>query len=175
MANNLRITVTTNKNTLVAFAKQNFAPTSWLLRKLSNLFGDFSLGAYTSNTVITPNLVAATGTVTLASMVNTDTVTINGTVFTCVTSGATGNQFNVGGTDTITATNLAAAINASVTTTVAGCVSAKSAAAIVTVTCIVPGNIGNTQTLAISAHGSVSAARLAGGTEGITATFAHGQ
>lgn len=174
MANNIRLLVTTNKNNLVAFAAQPGGPTAWFYRRLETLIGQLGLGAFNSSVVIVPNLVAATGTVTLSSMVATDTVTINGTVFTCVASGATGNQFNVGGTDTITATNLAAAINASATTTVKGCVTALSAAAIVTVTCTIPGNIGNTQTLAISAHGSVSAARCAGGTEGTTATYRHG-
>jgi hypothetical protein len=40
-----------------------------------------------------------------------DQVTINGVVFTAVTTGATGAQFDVGGTDAITATNLAAVVN----------------------------------------------------------------
>lgn len=52
---------------------------------------------------ITTNAVAA------------DTVTINGITFTAIASGATGNQFNVGSTTTITATNLAATLNANAT------------------------------------------------------------
>jgi len=50
-------------------------------------------------------------TITLAGFVNTDTFVCYGKTFTCVTSGATAGQFNVGGTDTISATNAAAAIN----------------------------------------------------------------
>ena len=44
-----------------------------------------------------------------------DTVAINGVIFTAVAGGATGNQFNVGTTTTLTATNLAATLNASTT------------------------------------------------------------
>jgi hypothetical protein len=64
--------------------------------------------------------------VKFASVVATNAITINGVVFLCVASGATGNQFNVGGTDTISATNLAAVINASVTAGIAGMVTATS-------------------------------------------------
>lgn len=54
--------------------------------------------------------------VTLAGVIANDTVVINGRTFTCVASGATGNQFNVGGTDIVTATNLAASVIASFST-----------------------------------------------------------
>jgi phage tail sheath gpL-like len=110
--------------------------------------------------------VKASGTVTLSSHVATDTVTINGTTFTCVSSGATGNQYNVGGNDTSTAVNLAAAINASATSVVVDNVYATAASGVVTVTAIDPGTSGNQITLAISAHGSVSGARATGGTNG---------
>lgn len=108
--------------------------------------------------------VRASGTLTLASVVATDTVTINGVTFTAVASGATGNQFNVGVSDTATATNLAAAINASVTSLVSGYVTASSSAAVVTVTSAFYGLAGNMTTLA-SAGGTitVSGARLTGG------------
>src|SRR6185437_3298886 len=107
--------------------------------------------------------VCASGTVTLSSMVALDTITINGTVFTCESSGATGNQFNVGASDTITAANAAAAINASATTNVSRAVVATSSGAVITITAIQPGTMGNRGTLAISAHGSVSGANLTGG------------
>lgn len=110
------------------------------------------------------NAVKATGTVTLASHVATNTVTVNGIVFTCVASGATGNQYNVGASDTLTAVELAAALNAN--TTLDGMILATSDSAVVTVESLIPGEIGNAVTLAISANGSVSAARMAGGTNG---------
>lgn len=125
-------------------------------------------GAKSARVYIGETAVQASGTVTLSSHVATDTVTVNGVVFTCVASGATGNQYNVGGTDTLTAVELAAAINASVTAKVAGYVVATSAAAVVTVQAALPGAAANLFTIAISAHGSVSAATLASGTDGTT-------
>ena len=109
--------------------------------------------------------VQASGTVTLSSMVAADTVTVNGTVFTCVASGATNNQFNVGASDTITAANLAAAINSSTTAAFRNLVTASSSAAVVTVVSNPEGVLGNAITLAISAHGSVSGATLTGGVQ----------
>lgn len=114
------------------------------------------------------NAVKATGTITLSSHVATNTVTVNGITFTCVASGATGAQYNVGADDTETAVNLAAALNAN--TTLDGMVVATSALGVVTLTALVPGELGNAVTLVISANGSVSAARMAGGTNGTTET-----
>lgn len=96
-------------------------------------------------------------TITLTSVVATDAVVVNGTTFTAVASGATGDQFNVGVDDAATATNLAAKIHA-----LAG-VSATSDAAVVTVTADAPG-VGvvistDDTTIAIA---SLSAANFAG-------------
>jgi phage tail sheath gpL-like len=110
------------------------------------------------------NAVKATGTITFSSHANTNTTTLNGITFTCVTSGATGNQYNVGADDAATAVNAAAAYNAN--TTLDGMVVATAASGVVTLTALVPGEMGNAFTLAISANGSVSAARMAGGTNG---------
>jgi phage tail sheath gpL-like len=112
--------------------------------------------------------VQASGTVTAvnASISANDTVTVAGTVLTAKSSGATGAQFNKGGTSTITATNLAAAINANCTV-----VSASSVGAVVTVTCNTAGAVGNFVTLATS-NGTgftISAATLASGAGGAEA------
>jgi hypothetical protein len=123
---------------------------------LDKLIGDMIDGSQRSFTKISTNSTQASGTITLASMVATDTVTINGVVFTAVASGATGNQFNVGVSDTATAANLAAAINASVTANVVHVVFAASTLNVVTVTAVQPGLQGNMNTLAISSHGYVS-------------------
>ena len=72
-------------------------------------------------------------TITLTSVVATDSVIVGDTTFTCVASGATGNEFDVGIDDTATAANLAAKINA-----LAG-VTATSDGAVVTVTSDAPG------------------------------------
>lgn len=134
-------------------------------------------------------------TVLLSSFVDADTVTINSVVFTGKTTPAEGNreQFAIGATDTITAANLAAAINnslrvpgvvatsssATVTLNYIGTLTASSSAhstvtsTIVVVTSLIPGQIGNLCALAISAHGSVSGAVLTGGTEGTEVVFAN--
>lgn len=132
------------------------------MESLSNYLDKLSAGCGHASVDMRSGGGAASGTVTLASMVATDTVTVGNQVFTCVASGATANQFNVGVSDTATATNLAAAINAS--SSMAGVASATSAVAVVTVTSARYGAIGNLVALAISAHGSVSSATLSGGT-----------
>lgn len=143
-----------------------------------------------STTAKIPGVVKATrrGTITLSSFVTTDTLTVNGVVFTGKTTPADGSkvEFAIGGSDTLTAANAAKVINdffgsdafavtsaAAVLTfnndgnlTLAASAHATVASAIVVVNSIIPGTIGNLCTLAISAHGSVSAAALAGGTEG---------
>jgi hypothetical protein len=95
----------------------------------------------------TSDAVQASATATLSSAVATNAVTINGAAITAVASGATADQWNIGGDDTASAVNLAAAINASTTARIAGVVKATSAAAVVTITAVVPGLAGNGITL----------------------------
>lgn len=169
----MRLVVNTNKNNLVSSLDTQNGPTAWYLRKLSSLFQAFSLGAWNSNTILVNNVVAATGTVTFSAVVQNDTVTIGNVVFTGKDSPSTNVQFLTGSTDTASATSLAAKINAH--PTVSKYVSATSLNAVVTLTALVPGVIGNSFPIAISAHGSVSGSGfLTGGTEGNTSTFAHG-
>lgn len=144
------------------------------LNGLSSYTDAVSGGVYNGVVAITTTAVQASGTITFSSIANNDTITVNGTVFTAKTSGATGNQFNIGASDTTAAANAAAAINASATGNVSKVVTATSAAAIITITSIVPGNVGNMGTLAISAHGSVSGANLTGGSEDATVTVRKG-
>lgn len=175
MANNIRILITTQKNDVVAFAKQQGGPSAWFYRKLETLIGQLGLGVFSSNLKVVPNLVAASGTVTFSALANNDTVTVNARIYTAKTSGATGlQQFNLGASDTAAATNFAAILNADTSTQIKGAVTAASALGVTTITAVVPGNIGNACTLAISAHGSVSGANLTSGTEGTTATYVHG-
>lgn len=111
------------------------------------------------------------GTFTFVSVVATNTILINGVTFTCVASGATGNQFNVGGTDTLTAVAAAAAINASVSSLVSGAVTATSALGVVTITAVQSGTAGNYITIS-SPNGTITAsgARLTGGSNGTLTT-----
>lgn len=113
------------------------------------------------------NQVYASGTFVLASVIATDAISINGVTFTCMASGATGNQFNVGLSDALTAANMAAAINASSTALVNTQVSAAvtdDSPVTVTITAKIGGYAGNAVTMA-SADGTIVAgvARLAGG------------
>lgn len=118
-------------------------------------------------------MVKATGTLTLTSVVATNTFAINGVTFTAVASGATGNQFNVGVSDTLTAVNAAAAINASASALVSGNagVVATSALGVVTVTAKVPGVTGNAITLTGGTNIAASGARLTGGSDGTVTTI----
>lgn len=118
--------------------------------------------------------VAATGTLTLVSTVATNTCVINGVTFTAIASGATGNQFNVGGSDTITAANLAATINASVTALIPGYVTATSALGVVTVSSAFLGTAGNQVTLTGGSNITASAARLTGGAAAAANTYHYG-
>lgn len=123
-------------------------------------------GAYpATEAMIVTGGARATGTVTCATVIATNTVTINGTAITAVTGAAGNNQFDRSGTDTQTAANLAAAINASTTDIISKNVVASSSGAVVTLTAIAAGHSGNAITLASSgATVAVSGARLTGGT-----------
>ena len=142
--------------------------------KLEDAITQVVSGVRPAKVILGLNAVRAFGTVTLASHVATNTVTINGVVFTAVVSGAVANQYNVG-TDTVTAANLAASINASVSAAIAGLVTATSVGPVVRGTAVTPGLLGNLVTLAISANGSVSGAFATGGTQGsVTSTNYYG-
>lgn len=130
-------------------------------------------------------------TIVLSGIVDGDQVTINSVVFTAKNSPdpSDNRQFMVGGTDSISALNLQTAISnvtakfpaslSGITVTVSAATLtllykgsltiSNSAHAIISsnitnIVCLIPGQIGNLCTLAISAHGSVVAPT--GGTEG---------
>lgn len=88
--------------------------------------------------------VSATSTWTFSSTgpTNGETCTVANITFTAETSGATGNQFNISSTPATVAANFAAAINGS--TNLKGIVTASAGGtAVVTLTSVVPGLIGN--------------------------------
>lgn len=127
--------------------------------------GDRSVSAVVQ--VNSGDAVAAHGTITFSSFAAADTFTIGSETFTCESSGASGNnQFNHGGSDTLSAAAAVAVINAH--PNLSQTVSAANTAGVITVTCKVPGKIGNYINIAISAHGSVSAAVLASGADATT-------
>jgi hypothetical protein len=141
---------------------------------MDKMIGDMIDGSQLSFTKISTGSTQATGTITLNGMMAGDTITVNGVVFTAETSGATGNQFNVGVSDTATALNAAKAINASTTANVIHVVTASAASNVITVTAVQPGLQGNMNTLAVSAHGSVASASTSAGPAvlGTAATYA---
>lgn len=102
-------------------------------------------------------------TCTWASAVSgTDTATIGGTALVAESSPVDQDDFDIGTTDATMAANLAAAINAH--TTLQKIVRASASAAVVTVTSIYPGPIGNFVTTTKSGNGlAVNAAALAAG------------
>ena len=115
--------------------------------------------------------VAATGTVTLSTAppVNGDTVTINGVVFTYKTvPGVSTNEMALGATFANSATNLAAAVNASIDPAIDQ-MTAVAVAGVVTLTADAKDSTGNSITLAktfvTGANCAVSGATLTGGTD----------
>ena len=115
----------------------------------------------------TVGVTAAAGTIIFSAQpLANSTITINGTAFTFVASGATGNQSNIGASLAATLTALAVVLNASV---VAGVLlsSYVGTATTLTVTYKTNGPAGNAFTLAASAapasSGTPSGATLMGG------------
>lgn len=111
--------------------------------------------------------INAQGTITLNAVVATNTVTVRGIVytFTATPNPLTFTDVAVGASDTISAANLAAAINKLESSSGSGAlVAATSAAAVVTVRAVASGTAANAYTLAGTAtRVTVSAATLAGG------------
>lgn len=107
--------------------------------------------------------VAAAGTVTFASAINNDTITVGGVVLTGVTGTPGANQFKVGVSNNADAAAYAAAVNAHAT--LSKYVVASAVGAVVTLTAQEKTPIGNLITLA-SINGTrlaVSGAALTGG------------
>ena len=116
---------------------------------------------------VVAGVVAASGSIAFSAQpAVSSTVTINGTAFTFVASGATGNQCNIGADLAATMTALAVVLNASVVAGVAVATYAGAAAAL-NITHDTLGHGGNTFTLAAStspaSNGTVSGATLSGG------------
>lgn len=79
---------------------------------------------------------ADSNTITFATIRAGDNVAINGLNFGCVASGPVGNQFLLGATDTLTAVNCAAAINAVTDAAIFNVLTATSDGAVITLTLV---------------------------------------
>jgi hypothetical protein len=110
----------------------------------------------------------ATGTITVTTNPTAnDTIVVNGATFTFKASAATAYDVAIGGTASVTATNLAAALNAS-TDPLVSTIQFTVAAAVVTATAGSFGTAGNAITLATGTAGAkltMSGATLTGGSE----------
>lgn len=141
---------------------------------LRNLIERVLQGEQLAYAKVSTNPVQASGTITFSSLAADDTVTVNGVIFTAKVSPSGTNQFALGASDTIAAANFAAKINASALAGIVNVVTATSALGVITLTAVQPGLSGNAVTTAISAHGSVAAARLTAGTDGTQAAVNYG-
>lgn len=111
--------------------------------------------------------VAASVTATLATVAADDSITIGGVTLTAKAAPAGEAQWSQAGTDTADAAALAACINAH--STLSKVVAATSAAAVVTITCLVKGVVGNFITCSEAGITiTLSATALSGGTGGAT-------
>lgn len=157
-----------NNSTTASTASGNMR----VLKGIAQFLTDLVKGAWNSNVQVIQGGVYASVTATLASVVSTNTIVIGGVTLTCVNSGATSVQFNKGTTDTLTAVNLAAAINA--LTTINKVVQATSSGAVVTIVSLYPGTIGNLITTTATGGTITVAATLTGGTDGTKGFISHG-
>jgi hypothetical protein len=117
---------------------------------------------------VTTGVAAAVGALTFSAQpLATSTITINGTVFTFVASGPTGNQILIGANLAATLTNIATALNGSAVPGVAAATYAVVGGNQISVTNDTLGAAGNAFTLAASAspasNATMSGATLTGG------------
>lgn len=115
----------------------------------------------------------ASGTITLnTNPVNGDTLTVDGTLITFVSAGPIGSQVLIGSTVTDTSNNLQTFLSSSVDANIS-LATYVTVSLVTTVTYKVTGTAGNAFTLAkVSAHITLSAATLSGGTTTSTIGYA---
>lgn len=110
--------------------------------------------------------VSASATATLATVVADNTITIGGTTLTAKASPVNESQWLVTGSDTVVAAALASCINAH--SVLSKIVYATSSLGVVTISCVVPGVIGNQVPVTrVGSPITLSGAVLAGGAGGV--------
>ncbi|HUR93058.1 MAG TPA: hypothetical protein VMY76_00650 [Gemmatimonadales bacterium] len=175
MATNTVLTFTSTYANDLAFTS-GMDPRVVLNSILNHLAGGLNGSHGVSGFNVRDTAVAASGTVTCASVSAADTVTLNGVTFTAVAGAAGANQFSIDGNDTADGAALASAINASVSAAIVGVVTATAASGVVTITAAQPGKVSNAITLASSngtrlALGGLSNGRLSGGSNDTALAF----
>lgn len=138
-----------------------------LVSFLEGMLGGFkSFGSVTVDASASA-LVAASATATCAAVEAADTVTIAGVVLTAHSSTQNATTFAIGEDDEETAANIVTCIKAN--TSLKNWVTASSSGAVVTVSCLVKGVVGNCITF-VSSNGTrlavTGSGRLASGTGG---------
>lgn len=147
-------------------APGQFPAANNFINYLSGLTG----GNYSATLAFKVGAVQASGTITQTSTgaANGETLVVAGITFTARTSGATGNEWNRNNTVATSATNLAAAINAS--TDLTGICTATSLLGVVTITASVPGLMGNGLVITESCS-NTTCVTFASGTDGTAYTL----
>ena len=142
------------------------------IRRVADFIKGLAGGARAGVVELRVGAVKATATLTVTSTgpTNTETFVVAGTTFTAVTSGATGNQFNISATPATVAANIVAAVNGSATAAVTGAVVASAVSGVVTFTAKIAGTIGNGLVLTESLT-NVALAGFSGGSDGTLQTF----
>lgn len=165
-------TATTTNNKL----KITNGDPQWAIRRLAYYISEQAAG-YGAKALVTLGAVRAAHTWTFAGLpLNNETCTLNGVTFTAKTSGATGNQFNIGADANATAVNFAAAVNASATAGITGVVTAAvTGTGVVTVYAITPGVFGNYLLAPTEALTNVTVSAWSGGNDSQTTTLAVGR
>lgn len=164
----LNLTIKTNKD--VNRFKVSDQPQE-NLNRIINFVSGVAIGAQSGvidiqSSSSDPAAASATATLTYASLVNnTDTVVLFGVTLTCVTGTPTSVQFKKETDATVTAANLAAAINNHAT--LAKYVAASSALGVVTITLKQKGAVGNFVKDITSAGSGIALVQFAGGAGGV--------
>lgn len=152
---------------------------------LSRFFKDIAHGRYRGTVYVGTDdalAVRASATITAASINEDDTITIAGVVLTGkdTPDPEVETEFSSGGTNAVDAASIAAIINAHSVLSKIVAATVPSSSAVVTVTCLTPGIIGNYLTL-VSSNGTRLAvtgdgflAAGAGGNDGAFTTYSLG-
>lgn len=173
MSSLVRVVITSNGTSDDFKSQCNLAPGGLV----ANQSFENYIGALSGGSIIGASLafqvgaVKASGTVTFTSTgpTNGQTCTLFGVTFTAVTSGATGNQFNINSTPATVAANMVTAINAA--TSLAGIVTATSLLGVVTISAVVPGKIGNGLVMANVNLSNAAFVTLASGADGTAYSY----
>lgn len=140
-----RLIINTNLTANGFKSECNLAPLQLpALQNFYNYIGALSGGLQSASLSFKVGAVQAAGTFTFSSTgpTNGQTCTICGLTFTAVTAASGVREFTRSNTPSVNATNLAAAINLA-SNGLTGICTAVAANAVVTVTAVVPGLIGN--------------------------------